>query len=224
MNLSGPYALTPGHWAASWLIGNARRWSHEGNRATTRDRGADNSSVDMLGALGEVLAYTRLRDDPVAGPFMRRNMVVKREDVSGCSPDFVVWPAIGVDAKVSSCVQRNRYFAINEKKHAALSGGAWYMCVLTKPLASRAYAQMVRREAVCAWPCFDLGGYGDPSRNIEMSEFCETYAPRCSIGHLRGAPEFSWDRVRDVIPSVFGRMSDVLPTEYSPLAAVPDRL
>lgn len=178
--------ITPELWAYSALIGEARRRSNENKRNKQRDRGKEkNIHNDLIGTAGELLAYkyfSHLMSDN-----SKRNFVADLVRVEGGAvmngadiildrlPQKDVF--LRLDIKTFDCEPNKRFFAINSQKHRKLNGNCdGYICFLIPKLGKEAaVVNYVPYDDVNNWTEKSLGGYGDPSRNININKFQNSY-------------------------------------------------
>lgn len=176
--------LLPGHWAWARLLGEARTAANAGRRAVA-NRGTQAASVDLCGALAEllVLGYA-LRAG--GGEDMRRALLLP----SAPSGADLATEDGAVDVKGHDLAPRKRLVALNARKHRALrdAGCRYYVVVFAPPLGRRAAVSLpVPLEDADRWPVAPLGIYGDPSHNLPIDDFARRYLPDAGPLHrLRG--------------------------------------
>lgn len=113
-------SLSAAQWAFAWLLGEARRASNL-HRDPRSDRGnSGNQSVDLHGALGELLLFGMLRElgDAAAVEHSRRQLYIAGggRDASGADVSFVEnGAATGIDVKTFDCDPKKRFFAITHQ-------------------------------------------------------------------------------------------------------------
>jgi hypothetical protein len=174
--------LSQTQWAYAWLLGEARRESNA-HRAKRSDRGADgNHSVDLHGALGELLLFGMVRDlkDEDAIEHTRRQLYIEGggRNAVGADVSFIEnGTPVGIDVKTFDCDPKKKYFAINDDKHEQLRG----QCAGYVGLICPAYAQqaclttIIDYDDVSRWPVRTLRPGGSPSRNLPIKEAMTRY-------------------------------------------------
>lgn len=192
-------SLSAALWAKAALLGEARRLSNVG-RARAADRGfAGNRSVDLFGALGELVLLTiaERAGAAEAAARMAAHMFHAGGGQGVEGPDLVVIDAQGaergVDAKTFDCDPQKRYFAINDNKHVMLRGHCgWYFALLAAPFGQQAlFARLIPHAEVETWPTRALRAgkrlSGSLSRNLPIQEFLSRHVTEAAdMGWLRG--------------------------------------
>ncbi len=192
-------------WAHAALLGAARQRRGGSQRS---DRGQYNTSVDLMGAFGELLLLDQIR--PVdtnnsALSYFQTHIYIADGAANEGKPDLAFKDSesgeqIGIDAKTFDCEMNKRYFAINDGKHTALRGHcAHYFCVLARPFGQQAaIAKLVPYDHVDParetfpqdkWFVGNLLARGSPSRNLFLQTFLGKYfTTPPSIEALRKSP------------------------------------
>jgi hypothetical protein len=176
--------LSQTQWAYAWLLGEARRESNR-HRAKQSDRGKDgNQSVDLHGALGELLLFGMVRDlkDADAIEHTRRQLYVVGggRNAEGADVSFIEDDEqIGIDVKTFDCDPKKRYFAINDNKHEQLRGHCkGYAGLICPAFAEHAcLTNIIPYDDVSRWPVKTLRPGGSPSRNFPIEEAMDRYCP-----------------------------------------------
>lgn len=194
IQLAGERVIPARLWAYASLLGTARRWSNQGKRKPTSDRGPERGAVaDMVGALGELVAYSHLREhgaSSAALAHIRAHAFDPRGGGATLGADLVLdGGTLRVDAKAHDCDPRKRYVAINAAKHDAIRETCdAYIVIAAAPLGRRCVvSSLVPLAEVDGWEVRDLGGYGDPARVLDVPSFGARYAPglRAALPELR---------------------------------------
>jgi hypothetical protein len=179
--------IEPRQWACALLLGEARRRSNPA-RARTANRGdAGNQAVDLHGALGDLLLYgiaRRCRDKEALG-YMQNQLYRSEGGRSVKGPDLRFTDGgrvIGIDVKTFDCSPKNRFFAINDDKHAKLRGKCiGYVGLICPVFAPQAcLTRLIPYEHVSGWECAQLrrGNSGSPSRNLRIETAVRLYTPQ----------------------------------------------
>ena len=178
--------ITPEIWAYSALIGEARRRSNDNKRNKNRDRGYQkNIHNDLIGTAGELLALkyfgcsmsekskSMFLHDLIKteGGAVMKGVDVIFDNIPGNIKD------LRLDIKTFDCEPNKRFFAINSKKHDKLKNNCeGYLCFLIPRLGRyAAVANYVNYSDVNSWEEKSLGSYGDPSKNINILSFQNSY-------------------------------------------------
>lgn len=171
-------------WALAALIGEARRRSNENKRNISRDRGRDKNILnDLMGSIGELIAIKwfgqYLSNDEKINAI--KNMFSLGGGSKHTYADLFLDNHPGrlrIDVKTFDCAPNKRFFAINKKKHMKLLGQCdGYACLLLPRLSHQAaFIPFVPYDDVSKWELKSLGGYGDPSHNIAITEFIKKYS------------------------------------------------
>ena len=173
------------HWAWARFLGEARTASNDQRRARRSDRGAFNTQVDLLGALGELFLLrcamkAETCDEAVA--YMRDHLYNEQGggEVEGPDIEFVdddTRELRQLNVKTFDCSPNKRFFAINDNKHRLLRGRcSHYLCVVTPRFDQRmAVSRLVPWSTVDGWRVWSLGSYGSASRNFSIQEFLRAH-------------------------------------------------
>lgn len=213
--------ISPNDWAFAALIGEARRRSNENKRNNTRDRGNEkNIHVDLMGSLGEVLAYKLYKNQmkpETAAKFVEDFCKTEGGAVmQGADMRLDIGEStLDLDIKTYDCAPNKRFFAINSKKHAKLSDCCdGYLCILFPKYGRKAYVvNNVPYDHVSNWEQKALGGYGDPSYNLPISSFASTYGEQALVHKLVQEGAYTRDEIRNAIYSepVMNRFLELVP-------------
>lgn len=196
-------------WAMAARIGQSRRLSNS-KRNKTRDRGNKNNiMVDLMGSVGEVLAYKSLSDK-----MSFNNRIAYMDDIFKVAGGSAMKGADmtidnhahgfrRLDIKTYECAPNKRYFAINNKKHLALENVCdGYFCVLFALYGKKAFiVDYVPYDDVSNWENKALGKYGDPSRNMNIKSFTTNYGDSSVIKSLLSDGVYERNEISDSIAS-----------------------
>lgn len=196
-------------WAMAALVGQARRLSNEKFRGANRDRGvAKNIQNDLIGSLGEILAYKffdkYLSDDAKLQQSYQLFSLGGGAKHRGADFHLDLHPRKPrLDVKTFDCDSRKRFFAINAKKHRSLNSCCeGYTCLMI-PLYSKSAVlePCVPYSAVSGWNEASLGSYGDASLNLPINDFLRLHSDADSYAKAKSAGIFSREEIKAAINS-----------------------
>jgi hypothetical protein len=197
--------LTPDIWAFAAMIGHARRNSNNRTRNANRDRGDErNIHVDLMGSLGELIAYKAFREfmQPKTARAFRDDIftfaggrAMKGADLT---MDNLNQKTQRLDVKTYECAPNKRFFAINSTKHKQLESCCdGYLCILFPKYGKMAYVvNYVPHSDISNWERKALGKYGDPSFNLPISIFTHQYADNYTLRRLNQAGTHTKDTIK----------------------------
>ncbi|MCY9861145.1 hypothetical protein OTK49_01195 [Vibrio coralliirubri] len=196
-------------WAVAALVGQARRLSNEKLRGAHRDRGvAKNVQNDLIGSLGEILAYKYF------GKFLSDSAKTQQNhqlfSLGGGSnhrgADFYLdlhsrKPRL--DVKTFDCDSRKRFFAINAKKHRSLKAQCeGYTCLMIPLYGKEAVLEpFLSYNAVSDWNEASLGSYGDSSFNLPINDFLRLHSDAANYDAVKRAGVFTRDDIKAAVNS-----------------------
>jgi hypothetical protein len=174
--------ISPENWAKALLLGNARVATNS-NRSRLADRGEDNQAVDLLGTLGELLLLHFVQQLPESGAavqYMKDHLFDPGggRGVVGADLEFLEDNRLqGIDVKTFDCLPNKRFFAINSAKHLKLAGYCTAYMGLIAPAYGRRgiVARLIPYSDVSAWSVRSLRVGGNPSQNLEIGKFFDSY-------------------------------------------------